>query len=813
MSELKPHICIHGHFYQPPRENPWIETIELQESAYPYHDWNEKISAECYSQNSYSRILSNDKKIRKVMNNYSYISFNMGATLINWLKKFEPEIYASIIEADKISQKRYSGHGSAIAQAYNHIILPLANRKDKTSQIKWGIADFILHFDRFPEGFWLPETAVDVETLEIIAENGVKFVILAPHQAKAIRAVGQTDWRSVRPHEADTTTPYLCPLPSGNSIHVFLYDGAISHGVSFGNLLNDGRAFAERLAQAGSYESQQPRLVNIATDGETYGHHHRFGDMALAYAIDYIQDHRIATLTIYGEFLEKYPAQYEIKINENTSWSCPHGVKRWYTDCGCNVGKQPGWHQKWREPLRMTLDWLRDEINRNLGADIMNDFKDFWWARNDYIQVISKRKPLIVESFLQGHIKDPQNIQDSRKKSTYIQIMELQRLLMLMYTSCGWFFDDISSIESVQILRYAIKAIDTFEKFYPIKLHDTFNEKISLALSNTAVKGNALNIIRNEVLPGKTNPLRSGIHFIISLFYYNSLEKIEKYQYEIKNVHFQRMNRLEINLLFGNFIIYDTHTLESEQIYFVCFEKSRLDLQVYAAIDMPQEVFLSIINELKESVSKGNLKNIMEFLQSYFKQFFSLRHMFKDPMIKISHLILNSAIQDLDDTRNSIFYRNLRTITYLAQNKIEIPRQIMSLMSAVFSKRIINIFMDEKINVKRLHKYLKRAEALKVQLYVEEIEYTASQKIYSLMAEHLQKELDTASLINICTIIEILDRSFLDLDIWKAQNMYFKISERHLDKYLEEAQLGNEEAFRWIENFKKLGTLLKIKLQ
>src|SRR5690606_20342895 len=308
---LEKYICIHGHFYQPPRENAWLEVIEVQDSAHPYHDWNERISAECYAPNTASRILNEKGVIKNIINNYSKISFNFGPTLLSWMEGHDPETYQAILEADRQSQKIFDGHGSAMAQVYNHMILPLANSRDKETQIIWGIKDFEHRFKRKPEGMWLAETAVDSESLELLAKHGIKFTVLAPRQAKAVREIGETAWTSVDTSTLDTRRPYLHKLKSGNSIVLYFYDGDISQGVAFNGLLNDGKKFAHRLIDSFDNQLTEPQLVHMATDGETYGHHHKHGDMALAFALDYIEKQKNCHLTNYAQFLTKFPPTYE----------------------------------------------------------------------------------------------------------------------------------------------------------------------------------------------------------------------------------------------------------------------------------------------------------------------------------------------------------------------------------------------------------------------------------------------------------------------------------------------------------------------
>src|SRR3990170_4386899 len=395
------YVCIHGHFYQPPRENPWLEAIDVQDSAYPYHDWNERITAECYATNARSRILDEAGRIARIVNNYERISFNVGPTLLAWLEGNAPGVYAAILDADRRSIPRFDGHGSAIAQAYNHVILPLANSRDRRTQIAWGIADFRRRFGRDPEGMWLPETAVDLESLDLLASAGLAFTILAPHQLGRVRPLGEPDWRDGA-GGIDTTMPYRVSLPSGRTIAVFAYNGAAARAVAFERLLENGEQFARRLL--GEFiDRPGPQLVHIATDGETYGHHHRFGEMALAYALDRIEHSADAELITYGAYLAAHPPTHEAEIVERTSWSCANGVDRWWTDCGDNSGAHPGWTQAWRTPLRAALDRLRDALAEPFAHAAGTLLRDPWAARDDYVHVILDRSAGSVDAFFGDH--------------------------------------------------------------------------------------------------------------------------------------------------------------------------------------------------------------------------------------------------------------------------------------------------------------------------------------------------------------------------------------------------------------------------
>jgi alpha-amylase/alpha-mannosidase (GH57 family) len=453
-------VCIHGHFYQPPRENPWLEAVELEESAWPHHDWNERITEECYRPNGQSRILDHEGRIVRIVNNYERISFDVGPTLLAWLQRNAPDVYETILEADRRSAERFGGHGSALAQGYNHAILPLCNDRDRRTQVVWGVRDFEHRFGRSPEGMWLPETAVSTATLEALAEQGLRFTVLAPQQAAAVRELPNGDWAEVRGGCVDPRRPYLARLPSGRTIVLFFYDGGLSRGVAFQGLLHCGHTLARRALDSFEPGRSGPQLVHLATDGETYGHHHPSGDMALAAALRRLDEEPGVSLTNYAWYLERFPPRHEVRIHENTAWSCAHGLGRWSADCGCKAGR-PDWSQRWRAPLREALDRVRDRLAalyEQHGAEVLSDP---WGARDAYVGVILDRSDAAVESFLETHGRGERRPED---RTRALRLLEMQRYALLMYTSCGWFFDDISGLETVQVLRYAARAVQLAEQ-------------------------------------------------------------------------------------------------------------------------------------------------------------------------------------------------------------------------------------------------------------------------------------------------------------------------------------------------------------
>jgi alpha-amylase/alpha-mannosidase (GH57 family) len=497
-------LIIHGHFYQPPRENPWTGIVEAEPSAAPFHDWTERIHSECYGPNAFASIVDPESGERRIVNNYANISFNFGPTLLSWLERNHSETYQRILDADRLSASRRGGHGNAIAQAYGHAILPLCNERDRRTQIRWGIADLRQRFERAPEALWLPETACSDQVMGALIDEGLRFVILAPHQAARARPIGKAEWRDVDEQSIDTTVAYRYSHRdgSGRSIAIFFYDGPTSRAIAFENLLKSSREVVDRFASLGARE-----LINVATDGETYGHHFKFGDICLAHALEVEAPARGFRITNYAEYLDEHPPAYEVEINngpqgEGTSWSCVHGVNRWIRDCGCHTGGEPGWNQRWRAPLREALDFLRDENSVHFEATRGELFIDPWQARDDSIALVLDPDQL-REEFLRDHAGRQLAMDEFWRALTYL---ELQRMLLLMYTSCGWFFNDISGIETIQILKYAGRAIDLMAQLELPPVRERFLEILAQAKSNRPEMGTGADIYRRFVEPLKPSP-------------------------------------------------------------------------------------------------------------------------------------------------------------------------------------------------------------------------------------------------------------------------------------------------------------------
>ena len=629
-------VCVHGHFYQPPRENPWLETVEVQESAAPYHDWNDRITAECYAPNGASRIQNLENEIVRIVNNYARMSFNFGPTLLSWLHEKAPRAYQMILEADKTSAARYGGHGSAVAQVYNHIIMPLANTRDALTQIRWGIADFEHRFGRRPEGMWLAETACNRHVLDLLAGEGIKYTILAPVQCARVRKLtepaSQTpdqpkSWTDTSNATVDSTHPYLVKLDEGRSIAVFFYDGPGSRAIAFEGLLDSGEKFASRLMgvfNTPSTSGHPAQLSHVATDGESYGHHHKHGEMALSFAMHTIEGKGLATLTNYGEFLERFPPTWEAEVAEDTSWSCAHGIERWRSDCGCNGGK-PGWNQRWRRPLRDALDYLRDAtapLAEKLAEGLV---KNFWAARDAYIHVILSREDPAksagaIRRFLHHHAARSLT---PIERTTVLELMELQRHTQLMYTSCGWFFDEISGIETVQIVAYAGRVLQLAGELFGragVALEPEFLRLLAEAKPNVPDLTDGADIYTRYVTGMKIGLEQVGAHYAISSIFRSYPEDGELFCFSVHRDSQETFTSGRGKVALGRGTIRSRITEESEEICYAVLHLGDQNLSAavrrYTAADEP--AFVTFSAQIREVMRKANLPEIIRLIDRFF---------------------------------------------------------------------------------------------------------------------------------------------------------------------------------------------------
>ena len=811
-SQTVRYVCIHGHFYQPPRENPWLEAIEGQPSAYPYHDWNERITAECYAPNANARILDAENRIIAIVNNYAAMSFNFGPTLLSWLDEKEPEVYRAILAADAESRTRYSGHDSALAQPYNHMILPLASARDRKTQIAWGIADFHARFGREPEGMWLPEAAVDLDTLEALATAGIRFTILSPHQASHVRRIGEDEWRETAEGGPDPTVPYRVTLPSGASIAVFFYDGPISRAVAFDRLLSRGDHLAERLMGAFSADREGPQLVHIATDGETFGHHHRHGDMALAYALRTIESAGLAKVTNYGEFLEKVPPRSEARIREKTSWSCAHGVERWRSDCGCQTGAHPGWNQAWRAPLREALDALRDALapvwEERAGALLA----DPWTARDAYIDVILDRTSERSRRFLEEHAK--RELSEAERIEAW-KLLEIQRHAQLMYTSCGWFFDDIGGIEARQILAYAGRALQLSKETLGRDFEPAVLEPLSRAVSNLPETRDGRRIYEESVRPAAVSLQDVGAHYgVHALFHeYPAVARVYCYRVAREELHEYTSGRARLQL--GRAKVTSEITGESAPAAWGVLHLGDHNLSGGLLRSGEPDAFAKAEEELEALFRRADLPEILRAVDRSFGRGdrYALRLLFRDEQQQVLAEILRTVLDEADAVYRRLYEEHASLMRFLSSHGVPPPRGFRMAAEQALNTRLRRALEAPEPDVSRLQAILEDARNVGVTLHEDGLGRAFERTIGKMATDLRARPGDRERLLNLEGIVTLVKDLPFEVDFWKVQNAYYQMARTVLPARRREADAGFQDAREWVERFLALGAGLAVKVE
>ncbi len=778
MTKDEKFLTIHGHFYQPPRENPWLEAIELQDSALPFHDWNERINKECYNPNSVSKIVDSRNRILDMVNNYEHMSFNFGPTLLSWMEQFAPLTYERIIKADIESVEQHSGHGNAMAQVYNHIIMPLANENDKQTQVKWGIRDFEYRFGRKPEGIWLAETAVDDDTLRVLEENGIKFTVLSPYQALKMRKEGDKDWTDVSWGNIDPARSYRYYIKSapGKYIDLFFYDGAISRSVAFDELLKDGNKFARRLKEGVSDCRDYPQLVNIATDGESYGHHTKFGDMALAYVLQIKAKEEGFTITNYAEYLDKYRSDYEVDIKQASSWSCFHGVGRWKEDCGCSTGGHPGWNQKWRKPLREALDYLRDELAKvydEEGAKYFN--ANPWDIRNKYINVILDRNELNIKKFQNENFLP--NLSEEQKVKA-MELLEIQRQAMLMYTSCGWFFSEISGIETVQIMKYAARAMQLAANFTKKDLEKRFTEILADAKSNIAEYGNGRDIFNNFVKPSIVTPKQIASLWALSSLYQDFEDEENVYCYTVKRDEYQKIQKGNSNLVIGHIEIKSQITLQKSNLMFALMQYSGGDFHCAIKEYSDDAEFNKMKNDLIKTFMLNPLTEIIRSLDEYFgKEYYTLKDIFIEERRKVLQILLKDKMEKFARNYQDMYDEAKGSIYHMQNLGLAIPDEFKIAASYALSRKFNELvkhsggFVDpgtiqeaSNINFETRNMGIKLDKTPSNAIFSKKILQNINRLAYSFEIQQADVVLE---------LFDYAEKLELEIDISEAQNIYY----------------------------------------
>ncbi|MGO9210594.1 MAG: DUF3536 domain-containing protein [Terriglobales bacterium] len=803
------YLCIHSHFYQPPRENPWLEAVELQDSAYPYHDWNQRITAECYAPNAASRLLDGSNRITKIVNNYARISFNFGPTLLSWLEENSPGAYQKILDADQESQARFSGHGNAIAQAYNHMILPLASRADKYTQVLWGIRDFERRFRRQPEGMWLPETAVDTETLEVMTHLGIRFTVLAQGQSRRARKIGSRVWKNVQ-GVIDPSRAYRLRLPSRRVITLFFYDGPISQAVAFEGLLDNGGRFVERLLSGFSDARTWPQLMHIATDGETYGHHHKYGEMALAYALDHIETHKLAKITNYGEFLEQHPPTHEVEIVEKSSWSCIHGIERWRADCGCSSGGRPGWNQQWRAPLRQALDWLRNELTPKFERKAATLLKAPWLARNDYVEVLLDRTPENQERFLEKHARatEQPGPVPSDDKVAILKLMELQRHAMLMYTSCGWFFDELSGIETVQVIMYAARAVQLAQELFGDHIEEHFLEKLALAPSNISQYGAGSDLYRKWVKPAALDLLKVGAHYVISSLFDPYGQHSSVYCYTVDREDHRILESGRARLAVGHGRVCSRVTQECAHLTFGALHLGDHNLNAGTRYFRGQEDYDSLVREVGEAFLSADIPGALRALDRQFVGVtYSLKSLFRDEQRRVVSIILDSTLGDAESSFRHLYEQHAPLMRFLGELGTPPPRVLHMTAEFVLNASLRRAFEEQNFDLERIRSLLDAAQRERVTLDSAGLSYALRHSLERMIQRLQAGPAELEPLERLEAVVDLARSLPFEVDLWEVQNRYYQM----LQQVRPEFQARDDDAGRiWLAHFDRLGEKLRI---
>ena len=706
----------------------------------------------------------------------------------------------------------FSGHGSAIAQVYNHMIMPLANRRDKETQVKWAIKDFEVRFGRFPEGMWLPETAVDTESLEVLAENGIKFTILSPNQALKMRKLGEEEWVDVSVSKIDPRRSYKCNLPSGKSISLFFFDRRTASDIAFGNLLENGEAFAKRLIESLNGEKDEVFIESVASDGELYGHHHPHGDMTLAYCIYYIVANDTAKLTNYAEYLEKHPPLHEVQIAENTSWSCIHGIERWRSDCGDNMGHE-GWKQTWRKPLREAMDWLRDTLAPHFETDAGQYLNEPWNARNDYNTVILDRSKDNIDSFISRYSKKELTIDEKRR---VIKLLEMQRHAMLMYTSCGWFFDEISGIETVQVMMYAARAIQLAEELFDIELESQYVKMLEQAPSNIPEFQNGAKIYNIFVRPSVVDFTKiSAQNTIRELFAKNNhstptTSKMPNCCFKTTPDIIEKWDDGKFRFIVNRSTIFSSITLDEQTFSCAAIWLGDHNVTCGARFDMQKKAFQSMRNKLVGCFEKGQINEIIVGLSRYFgKNNYSLKDLFKDDQRFVLDYIVADGLKKAKDLYDIVYHDNSAMLRFMKENRVPSPKPLLSAAEIVLNMEIEQLLLAETTDLERLHKLINDSKHLSVTLDSTLIGFQASEKIAEEFNKLAQAPENLETLNSITALIRTIRELPVQLNLWQSQNVAFKIAQ---NQYQTIKQNIDESSLAWVSAFAKLCDLIGIRL-
>lgn len=778
------YVVIHGHFYQPPRENPWLDLIERQKSAAPFHDWNERITAECYLPNTVSRILNREGQIDRIVNNFEFMSFNIGPTLFAWLEKHAPRAYERIIAADFASRSRNMGHGNALAQGFSHMIMPLANDDDLDTQVLWGIRDFEYRFQREPEGLWLPETAVSNRVMAALHRRGIAFTVLSPSQAAAVRHIGGEEWTDVSSGAIDTRRAYryFVKDASGETdparyVDLFFFDQARSRAMSFGHLMTDADSFASALAEVAG-DGEGPHLVHVATDGETFGHHEPFADMCLAYFFKAEAAAKGLKVLNYAHYLEIEPPEMEVDIKpgpggEGTAWSCSHGTGRWQRDCGCSTGGPGWWRQRWRAPLRKAFDNLRadlDEVFRKEGAKLLKDPRA---ARNDYVSVVLDRSDEAVDEFISAHRKGKPGDDDRAK---ILRLMESQRNAMYMYTSCGWFFAEISGLEAVQNMRYAAQAIEMLEDITDAPLMHNLLVDLAEAPSNIPEMQDGRKVFRKLVWPSIMTMEKVVAAHVMSALVTENSHVWRPLNHVVEDI---REEPLPDRYLSSFGLAGCTSRLTGEKRRYCYYVTQFTPRDVRCYIKQADEI--RDYQALRDRLAVADKSSLPEIFE---RNFISWGDLLPEVASGIMGVLVDKDLEALRSHFTELFQQNQELFQALVAAGDELPYEIQGLVKYALSRLFHNEVLARRAewtaeNFGRAGEYVETARRLGVEVDTRDVDKLMTEDLLA-EAEAIKGDLSARHFQNVIAILEIGRELGLSLRRDLAENIVLEVLDGRL---------------------------------
>jgi hypothetical protein len=713
------------------------------------------------------------------------------------MQKYATDAYKAIIEGDRQSLEKFSGHGNALAQAYNHMILPLANSRDKNTQIIWGIKDFEYRFGRKPEGMWLPETAVDLETLDLMAQHGIGFTILAPRQASRVRPLNGKEWQDVSGGKIYPAIAYRASLPSGRTMNLFFYDGPIAQALAFEGLLDNGEKFANRLLSA--FADDSPRLVHIATDGESYGHHHRHGDMALAHALHYIESKGLAQVTNYGRYLEDHPPEYEVEIFENSSWSCEHGIERWRSDCGCNSGGHSGWNQGWRAPLRAALDWLRDAVNPIFERVAQQFLADPWAARDDYIDIIVDRSPDHIAAFLSRHATRPLNSED---EITVLKLMELQRNAMLMYTSCGWFFDELSGLETVQDIKYAGRVLQLADQLFVEPFETGFLEHLEQAKSNIPEHRDGRIVYEKWIRPAMLDMKDVGAHYALSSLFHDIGERSSIYAYSATREDYRSFQVGGSRLVIGRATVTSEVTHVSSSLCFGVLHLGDHSIACGTGEYQGAQKYEALAQEISAAFAQADFPKTILLLGKYFgTSTYSLLSLFADERRKVLNIIMEPTMREAEAAYSSIYEHHAPLIRFLTGSGTPRPSVLSVAADLCLNTKLRRVLHGDGLDSEVVRPLLEEARLAGATLDATALGLLLAINIESLAEQLREQPLDLSRLERLNKAAQLVRTLPFEVNLWKTQNICYKILQAHCPDFKKEAGLGDQNAQEWLRQY------------